>query len=176
MLFVFLFVACHNNSLKQDNIGQIILEWSDKQIVLPDKMISFLSVTDSIVFHEKKLNDSKYKVLLFVDSIGCVQCRLNLFAWKNLIKNAEKECEDKICFLFFFHPKNKIQLRNILYNNEFSYPVFIDETNEIDRLNHFPKEPQYQCFLLDKDNRVLAIGNPVQNPKVWELYKKVMSD
>jgi hypothetical protein len=41
----------------------------------------------------------------------------------------------------------------------------------IERLNHFPKQQQYQCFLLDKDNKVLMIGNPVTNPKIWDLYK-----
>jgi hypothetical protein len=29
--------------------------------------------------------------------------------------------------------------------------------------------------LLDKDNKVLMIGNPALNPKVWELYKQTIT-
>lgn len=42
-------------------------------------------------------------------------------------------------------------------------------------MNHFPDEMTFQTFLLDKDNRVAAIGNPVHNPKVKELYLKVLT-
>jgi len=53
----------------------------------------------------------------------------------------------------------------------FDYPVFIDIKGTINDLNHFPQAAQYQCFLLDKDNKVLMIGNPVMNSKIRELYK-----
>ena len=32
----------------------------------------------------------------------------------------------------------------------------------------------FHTFLLDKDNKVLAIGNPVLNPKVKELYLRII--
>ena len=32
----------------------------------------------------------------------------------------------------------------------------------------------YQCFLLDKDNKVLLIGNLTFNPKIWDLYKQTV--
>ena len=48
--------------------------------------------------------------------------------------------------------------------------------NEINRLNHFPNKIEYQCFLLDSNNKVLMIGNPTLNQKIWELYKEVITD
>ena len=39
-----------------------------------------------------------------------------------------------------------------------------------DALNHFPTNMTFQTFLLDKDNKVIAIGNPILNPMVKELY------
>ena len=45
----------------------------------------------------------------------------------------------------------------------------------MNELNHFPsKGAAFHTFLLDKDNRVLAIGNPIHNPKVKELYLKII--
>jgi hypothetical protein len=44
------------------------------------------------------------------------------------------------------------------------------------KLNNFPQEREYQCFLLDKQNRVVMVGNPVYNHAIWELYKKIINE
>ena len=56
-----------------------------------------------------------------------------------------------------------------------SYPTFMDLEDKINQLNHFPKQLSYQCFLLDKDNKVVTIGNPTLNLAIWELYKEHIS-
>jgi hypothetical protein len=53
--------------------------------------------------------------------------------------------------------------------------VYIDVNDSLNQLNQLPVNPVYRCFLLDKDNKVLAIGNPANNYKVWELYKKIIT-
>lgn len=30
----------------------------------------------------------------------------------------------------------------------------------------------YHTFLLDRQNRVVLVGNPIGNERLWELYKK----
>ncbi|MCD8262388.1 MAG: DUF1573 domain-containing protein [Bacteroides sp.] len=70
----------------------------------------------------------------------------------------------------FFHPKSHKDLFYILRRDRFGLPVCIDEENEIHRLNQFPQEMAFQTFLLDEENRVVVIGNPVYNPRVTELY------
>jgi hypothetical protein len=81
---------------------------------------------------------------------------------------------NKLSFLLFFHPKDKKELQYLFRRDHFDYPVFIDANNALEPMNNFPKLPQYQCFLLDKDNKVLLIGNPVSNPRIWELYKQTV--
>ncbi|GAB6011595.1 hypothetical protein [Viscerimonas tarda] len=81
---------------------------------------------------------------------------------------------NKLNFLFYFHPKDTKELKFLLRRDRLEYPVFIDERNQIDSLNHFPKQQEYQCFLLNKENKVVAMGNPTMNPKIWELYKNII--
>ncbi|MDR2145537.1 MAG: hypothetical protein LBE91_03635 [Tannerella sp.] len=116
--------------------------------------------------------------MLYTDSLGCTGCRTKLEVWKKLIQEADTIFEHKPDFLFFFQPKYRglKELKILLRNYHFDYPVFVDTENEIMRLNNFPKEPEYQCFLLDKDNKVVMIGNPVLNPGIWELYKKIIRE
>ena len=53
---------------------------------------------------------------------------------------------------------------------EFDKPICLDRSDSLNQLNHFPKDIRFQVFLLDKNNKVVVIGNPVHNPNVKELY------
>ena len=75
-------------------------------------------------------------------------------------------------FLFYFFPQDKKELLSILKNIQFNYPIYIDEQDELNKLNKLPTNQSFQCFLLDKDNKVVLLENPINNYKIWELYKK----
>ena len=77
-----------------------------------------------------------------------------------------------MAFLFFFQSKDNKELRYILKRDNFRLPVCVDSQNEFGKLNRFPSELMFQTFLLDKDNRVKVIGNPIHNLSVKELYLK----
>lgn len=78
-------------------------------------------------------------------------------------------------FFFFFTPKKKKKINRILLENRFNYPICVDEHDSINILNHFPSNANFQTFLLNQNNKVLAIGNPVHNLKIRELYLKIIS-
>ena len=58
---------------------------------------------------------------------------------------------------------------------KFDYPACLDTENEFYKLNRFPLYPMLQTFLLDKDNRIVAMGDPVTNPKIKELYLNIIN-
>ncbi len=76
--------------------------------------------------------------------------------------------------LFYFHPKDLKEMRYVTRRDGFTYPVCFDERDELYRLNRFPSEMAFQTFLLDADNRVVALGNPVHNPEVKSLYLRLL--
>jgi hypothetical protein len=78
--------------------------------------------------------------------------------------------DGSVPFLFYFHPKDMKELRYLTRRDGFIYPVCFDKEDELNRLNQFPTNMTFHTFLLDKDNKVVAMGNPVHNPKVKELY------
>ena len=51
----------------------------------------------------------------------------------------------------------------------------IDRDSRLDKLNKFPQDITFQTFLLDRDNKVKVIGNPVHNLAVKDLYLKQMT-
>ncbi len=63
----------------------------------------------------------------------------------------------------------------LLRSNGYEYPAYIDTNDMINRNNSFPSESMFQSFLLDSDHRVIAVGNPVYNNSVANLYKDIIS-
>ncbi len=54
--------------------------------------------------------------------------------------------------------------------DKFTLPVCIDTEDRFNKLNNFPSDMMFQTFLLNKDNKVVVIGNPIHNLKVRNLY------
>lgn len=162
--------ACRNKEKEQ--IAQLVSEWQNKEIVFPEKSTFTYFGEDTTSY---PLPKSTYKILVYVDSAGCMKCTLKLPLWKQLIKTVNSSAPEQIPFLFYFHPHNYEQIKYILKRDDFDLPVCIDPKDELNKLNHFPSEMMFQTFLLDSSNRVLAIGNPILTPQIQDLYLKIIT-
>jgi len=164
--------ACNQKNDRHAKAEKIVAEWLGKTIQLPANMRLTISGKDTVM---PKFHSTKYKILFFSDSTGCASCKLNLFEWQKLIAETDSTLTGKLSFIFCFQPRNRDDLISLLRSERFIQPVFIDKTNEMNNLNHFPENETYQCFLLDSINKVMAVGNPIRNPKVWDLYKQIIT-
>ena len=165
-----LIVSCQQNREKKE-VEKIIREWVGKTILFPDNVDCFSIGKDSICPNPM---DKTYKVLFYSDSIGCASCKLQLYKWTELITESDSVMQGQLKFLFFFQPKNEKEMNLLLKLESFTHPVYLDIENKFNKLNHFPTNPFYHCFLLDGDNKVILVGNPCLKLSVWNLYKKVI--
>ena len=169
-LFVtFSFYSCRDK--RREEVTKILKEWTGKEIRFPENLSCYVLGKDTLQEFCNENFHKEYKILMYVDSAGCSECRLKLFEWKQLIEEADSLFQGKVGFLLFFQPKNAEEMKDLFLINRFDYPVFMDMGGAINNLNNFPQSTQYQCFLLDSENKVLMVGNPVLNQKIWELYK-----
>lgn len=164
ILLSFCIFSCDS---REKQYSDLLEEWIDREINIPSNMVFTVLVDDTVNFGI----DGNYKILTYVDSIGCVSCKLQLNRWKELMADTKM---DDVKYLFFFASEKKRDFMGILKAYGFTYPVCIDESGNLNSLNHFPSDERFQTFLLDKDNRVLAVGNPIHNPKIKELYLKII--
>ena len=117
---------------------------------------------------------SEYKVLAYVDSAGCTDCLLNLQAWQHFIANVDTLTGGTTPFLFFIHPKEgeAEEIYYLLEMYRFKLPVCIDVDDKLNRLNKFPDNSNFHFFLLDRNNKLTVVGNPIYKSEVKELYIK----
>ena len=159
--------SCQNST--QKHITQLVEEWQGKEVRFPETPVFTRQLSDTVDY---RIPEAEYKVLVYVDSIGCTSCKLQLPKWKEFIAYVDSVSGGQVPFLFFFQSKDNKELRYILKRDNFRLPVCVDSQNEFGKLNRFPSEQMFQTFLLDKDNRVKVIGNPIHNLSVKELYLK----
>jgi hypothetical protein len=167
------FLSCNTNKKKdmENTVTKILKEWTGKKIEIPENIQCTVSGKDTVSCLCTELLNKEYKIFLYVDSTGCNDCKLSLSQWKRLMAEADSLFHDKLGFVFFFQPKSRKEMYYAFVKSDFVYPVFTDMDNRINQMNRFPEQQFFQCFLLNKNNEIMAIGNPALQPKIWELYK-----
>ena len=175
MMFTLLLSSCEKAQKKRE-IRRIVTEWSGKDMLLPEGVPCCLSGRDTTSAFCERAFHTPFKVLLYVDSTGCTDCRLKLHLWKDLIEEADSLFPGQLSFLFYFQPKASEPkvIHYLLRRNRFDYPVFVDVYDRLDEMNNLSQDLNFQCFLLDRHNRVVLIGDPVLNPQMWVLYKRAI--
>lgn len=172
MLLGTFFISCKQKGTI-DTTESIVKEWKGKKIVFPDDVYFTIQGSDTVSFSDW---DKQYKILVYVDSVGCTSCKLKIEKWKKFIEYLEPIMGEKIGYLFFFHPQRFgiKTLKAELYANEFLTPVCFDSNDKLNKANNFSKESDFQTFLLDRDDRVLVVGNPINNSAIKELYLDIL--
>lgn len=146
-------------------------QWLGREIVIPADLVYTRYGSDTVPFSTAA---SDYTVLMYVDTAGCVSCRLQLERWRDWMEYVRRESPYNVSFLFDFYPKDESELRDLLLFHRFDAPVCIDREDRLNRTNGFPEGWQYHTFLLDSAARVVLMGNPVNNQEVAELYRQVL--
>ena len=157
---------------REEAMLRLVNEWNGKEIKFPSRSVFTIQGKDTVDF---EFLHADYKVVTYIDSVGCTSCKLQLHRWKELLAEVDSLTGGSVPFLFYFHPKDAKELRYLTRRDDFAYPVCFDGQDELNRLNNFPLDMTFQTLLLDKSNKVVAIGNPVLNPKVKELYVRLIT-
>ena len=164
---LFFAMSCQKND--RAKVESLVKEWNNKEISFPDNPVFTRFVTDTVPYRIPKTD---YKVVVFVDSVGCISCKLQLPRWKEFMHEVDSLSDGNVPFVFFFQTKDVRELRYILRRDNFSHPVCIDTEDRFYRLNRFPGNMMFQTFLVDSENHVKVIGNPIHNLSVKDLYLK----
>lgn len=171
MKLKYIVLICIVWACKGQSDEQVVRRWVGREILFP-KLEAKIEGRDTLC---NDLLEQKYKILVYIDSVGCMSCKFKLLEWQKYINNM-KVISDSVGFIFVVSSINYKEFENIQRTNHFYYPVFYDSKFQLDSINDLPKDFWFQVFLLDKTNHVMAIGNPVLNSSIHNLYKKIVKE
>lgn len=165
-----LLLSCNNKTVLKQDLEKL---QSNTITLSLDSMKCLLNGKDTLLSDIVK---SELKLVIYTDSTACSPCALKgMYLWNRFIDYAAKY-NKRLKFYFIFSPmKNELEtIEFMLQTNSFYYPIFIDTANIFVRMNpHLPTNPLLHAFLLDEHNKVVLVGNPLQNKKIEELLYKI---
>ena len=180
--FLFLFVcillfcmnSCSSNSMNEKIKGQLESFRGQKITFMLDSMSCFYGLEEMSTTKDK--SDS-YKFVLFTDSDECSSCALTSFYdWQPLIERETKIHKSKIDFIFIFSPKASelSKLKKKILHANIHHPIYIDSNGIFSKNNDIPHNHLFHTFLVDTNNQVVLVGNPLISEKIRDLMDKVI--
>lgn len=131
------------------------------------------------LIHDNMLQE-KIKYVIYSDSVDCMSCAINQMDLWNPFLEYSKRYNGLFKFYFILCPSKKdIKSVKIMLskNSKFNYPVILDTLGQFERLNpHLPKNKALHAFLLDENNNVILVGNPLLNKKIKEMFYRIVEE
>lgn len=161
--------SCSN---RLDKESRLLSELLNREIAIPESLMCHIG--SSTMLYDMKYAD--YKIVTYIDSNGCTPCHMKLKKWDSLINEFMKTDNNDIAFLMIINSQEFGEIDSIIREEEFNYPVMYDNDGIFFKKNKLPAEHSYHTFLLDINNRIIAVGNPAANPKIKDLYHGIIFD
>lgn len=166
-LFLIALSACVDSKKSQ---RKSVMEFVGRQVVIPEGLEVHLGAGDEPL---SNYDGYDYKIITVVDSTNCTTCKMKLSYWGKLI-NQYNACKN-VDFLMVVITSELNEIKQQLLISDFRLPVCIDSTGLFVNANGLSTKDDYTTMLLDADNNIVAIGNPVNNPKIRKLYSELIN-
>jgi hypothetical protein len=149
-------------------------EFVKTPIVIPPNMKQIDHSGRGIVDYPNKLAI----LVVYTDSVACASCRMkNMYEYNDIVAWG-KDSLSSYSPLFVFTPRQE-QIEDMDISLKYSglrHSAFIDESGLFPAANpHIPADKMFHTFLIDKNGKVVLVGDPVNNPQLWELYKTTIT-
>lgn len=172
-LIVSLFVmsSCRNNRIQ---IKSQIEKMARERVVIPfDSLVCIQS--KMVVDNSTHYSNSKFKVVGFVDRNLCSGCKISEMTMWNKYMYLNKSISS--AFVFESSSNNIEELRFFYEECGLDYPIYIDTCSVFKRANPFlPDNSIFHTMLLNEADSIILIGNPLNNTRIADLYKRLLSE
>ena len=111
---------------------------------------------------------SKIKMISYWEDFSCTPCACKvLLKWEQSFR--EKIGPD-VKYVFIVNSKKNIELISELRKSGFSLPILSYSDKSFGTVNKLNVLARNKTFLLDDNNRIVVVGEPFGNDKLWDVY------
>lgn len=148
-----------------------------QQISFPDSML----IASNGKLEKLQYRHDRPSVLCWLDSSVCNPCAVKgLYMWDDLI-NIGRSDSMSFDVVFVFTPKHDnrdVILEEIMKRPAFNGIIMIDDDYSFINRNQnvYKKIEYFNTYLIDSEDTVKIVGNPIRNDSMWDLYLKTLKN
>ena len=162
-------VCCNKPTSKKEKFQEKVKQYQGKKVVLP--------MPDSILYKGQMRNirksgikNNKLKISTYING-KCHSCIEGFSKWQELIDISNKNKNFNI--IFYVYTDNKKEFKEYFYPTIIhDFPLVIDKKQQYLKSNEIPEFGKFNTFLLNKNNHIILVGNPIYTDKLMKLYKQ----
>ena len=167
-LIVIAFLSCNRHT---DRINKQLNELYSNTIVIP------FSDMDTLIVDTTNLSNSiNYQFLVYIDSSECTPCFASHHQEWEFVLMESRKYEPNLTLTIIIDSKSVSEdIKEKFLRSDFPKSIFIDKKGTFRKMNPvFPESSIMHVLLLDKNNKVKLVGDPLNNKKIEELlYSKL---
>lgn len=168
LCFISVTLICTYSCKRQNDISCEYDRMYGKEINLPLSSMQCFQKAKSI-------HHSSLSMVTFIDSSECTPCAIDdIYNWEVFINEAQKHKLD-IEYIFIIAPQKKDIKYVNLHTIDIDGSIYIDTAYCFARVNKLiSQNPKFHSFAIDKNNKIVFIGNPTRNDRIAKLYDKLI--
>lgn len=150
-----------------------ILTRKGKRIALIDSLEVYNVEQNSFSKLSDLLKPGQKKIIVSLDAAACFSCSDDFVIWQNIIDSAKNK---NIEFLFYLHTLDFEKIKPYFRKWRFYHPVIIDRENKFYEENGLVVDKVNRAMIVDKDNRLLYVGNPLYSTDHSTYYTRFLKE
>ena len=174
IMVVFLLSSCNSSNKKMLEAIELM---QSTPISIPYNQMACWS-SDSLLNTTPWIH-AKLKLVHYLDSAMCQSCYLQKAVQYRILFQLEEETKNEFCNVFIITPDENVKKKLAIefYASMLPPTIFVDSTNIFKRVNkNIPSGELYHTFLLDENNNVILVGDPLFNPKIENLLISTVNE
>ena len=176
-LFLYLNICCLTffySCSNQEAIIQKITQMQETPLIVPLTEMEYWEPDEKLEINHI---DNNYRLVVYTDSSQCTPCFIShLSDWYELLS---LERNGKLNVTFIIEPPSTQYDKTMerINNVQFFHPLYIDSNCKLRKNNpQIPNESMFHTFLLNKNNQIVLVGNPLHNNQIEKMLKEIISN
>ena len=113
------------------------------------------------------------KLIIFVDSLSCSSCTVSKLGEYLEVCDTLSSKNSQMLVILQTPKRYQEEVISKFHHERFPFWCILDIEAEFTRNNPaIPKTPLLHTFTLDKDNKVILVGDPIKNERIWDLVQR----
>ena len=170
LLGALLLSACAGkNNEQKKKLEEALRTFQETAITLPDNLLPVHC--DEEISPDRSLLNRKLKMVIYVNQEGCQDCKLHGLLPLTYMFMLENRHYENFGLVMILNTSDMESTDATLAELRFRHTVFYDLDGSFEFLNpHLPPNEMFHTFLLNEENKIILVGNPVNNAKLKKLY------